>query len=145
MKTDFTDAKIITPNKAQELIKKHGNKWFWAAFVRKNDKVAKDALGNKVTVARAGDIRYMCCRTGVKKHLKTPNGEGRAYNFTEKRLTSVWDRKANGYRAFSWDYLTLLKIGGEKYVVLNETSRSFCRRNPKHDIASAFVSNGIVV
>lgn len=140
-KTSFDGAKIVTPDKAHELIKAHGNKFFWAAFVRKTDK--KNEQGE--IVARKGDIRYMCCQTGVKKGRKTPNGEGRKYNFTEKRLSCVWDRQKKAYRSFAWDNLVYLKIGGGKYVVLNEVSRDFCQRNPEHEMAKVYEENGVLV
>ena len=144
-RTAYTGAKIITADKAHELVKEKGSRWFWAAFIRKGDKVEKDQDGKRVVVAKAGDIRYMCARTGVKKGLKTENGEGRKYNFASKRLSSVWDRHADGYRSFSWDHLVYLKIGGKKFVVLTEAARQFCKKNPKHEMAKAVKKNGVLV
>jgi len=144
-KTAYTGAKIITADKAHELIKKDGNKWFWVAFIRKTDKIGRDNKGNKIIAARAGDVRYMCARTGVTKGRKTKNGEGRKYNHTEKRLSSVWDRKAQGYRAFGWDNLVYLKIGGKKYVVVNETARQFCKNHPNHEMTKAMKDNGVCI
>jgi len=139
-RTPYTGAKIITADKAHELIKEKGNRWFWAAFIRKTDKKVDGKY-----IARKGNIRYMCCRTGVKKGLKTANGEGRRYNYTEKRLTSVWDRQKGAYRAFGWDNLVYLKIGGKKYVVLTETARQFCLRNKTHEMAKALKANKVLV
>jgi hypothetical protein len=143
-KTAFTGAKVITADKAHDLIKEHGQRFFWVAFTRKNDKVEKDpSTGEKVVVARKGDIRYMNAQTGVKKGRKTPNGEGRKYSFTGKRLSSVWDRQAKAYRAFSWDNLVYIKIGGGKYVVLTEEARQFCLNHPDHEMAKVLRENGI--
>jgi len=139
-RTPFTGAKIITADKAHELIKEKGGRWFWTAFIRKGDKKV-----DGVVVARKGDIRYMCCRTGVKKGLKTENGEGRKYNYTDKRLASVWDRHAGAYRAFGWDNLVYLKIGGEKYVVLTEAARQFCLKNPDHEMSQSMKKNRVAI
>ena len=144
-RTAYTGAKTITADKAHELIKQHGKKWFWVAFTRKSDKIGKDSDGNKIIVARAGDIRYMCARTGVTKGRKTPNGEGRKYGFTEKRLSSVWCRQSQGYRAFGWDNLVYLKIGGKKYVVVNEAARQFAKKNPDHEMTKAMEDNGVCI
>jgi len=130
--------RIINAEKASELVKKHGTKIFHATFIRKTDKKE-----NGVVVSPAGSLREMTCRTKVKKHLKTENGEGRAYNFTAKRLSSVYDINAKGYRAFSWDHLVQLKVAKEVYVVLTEQCRQFCLANPEHDIAKAVAESGI--
>lgn len=144
-RTAYTGAKIITADKAHELVKEKGGRWFWTAFIRKTDKMGKDQDGNRVMLAKAGDIRYMCARTGVRKGLRTDDGEGRKYNFTEKRLSSVWDRQKQAYRAFSWDHLVYLKIGGKKYVVLTEAARQFCKANPQHEMAKAIKANKVLV
>jgi len=138
--------KIITSDKASELIKENGNKFFWTAFVRKGDKKVKDAItGASRVVARKGSIRYMNCQTGVRKHLKTEGGEGRRYSFKEHRLTSVFDRKAKGYRSFAWDYMVALRVKGINYVVLNEVSRNFCKNNPDHEMSKMIKDSGIEV
>jgi len=139
-RTPYTGAKIVTADKAHELIKEKGNRWFWTAFIRKTDKKVAGEF-----VARKGDIRYMCCRTGVINKRKTANGEGRKYNYTDKRLTSVWDRSAGDYRAFSWDNMVYLKIGGKKYVVLTEAARQFCLKNPDHEMSKAIKKNRVLV
>ena len=130
--------RIINADKASELVKKHGTKIFHASFIRKGDKKE-----NCVVVAAAGTIREMTCRTKVKKHLKTEGGEGRAYNFTSKRLSSVYDVNAKGYRSFSWDHLVQLKLAKEVYIVLTEQCRQFCITNPEHDISKAVSGSGI--
>ena len=135
--------KIINADKASELVKKHGTKIFHATFIRKTDKVSKGQDGEKVIVATAGSLREMTCRTKVKKHLKTEGGEGRAYNFSERRLSSVYDVNAKGYRAFSWDHLVQLKLAKEVYIVLTEQCRQFCLGNPEHEIAQAIADSGI--
>lgn len=144
-RTAFTGAKIITADKAHELIQENGSKWFWTAFIRKTDKRARNKQGVMVTTSKKGDIRYMCARTGVKSKLRTNKGEGRKYNFTEKRLSSVWDRQVQGYRAFSWDHMVYLKIGGRKYVVMTENARQFCKANPDHEMAIAVKKNRVEV
>ena len=59
-RTTYTDAKIITADKAHELIKEKGNRWFWAAFIRKGDKKAKDpTTGKNVIVAKLKLIALM--------------------------------------------------------------------------------------
>jgi len=136
--------KIINAEKANEMIKKNGTKIFHATFIRKHDKVEKDQqTGEKILVAAAGTLREMTCRTKVKKHLKTENGEGRKYNFTDRRLSSVYDINAKGYRSFSWDHLVMLKMAKEEYVVLTENCRQFCLNNPEHQIAQAVADSGI--
>jgi len=138
--------RIITSDKASELIKGNGNKFFWTAFVRKGDKKVKDAItGERRIVARKGSIRYMNCQTGVRKHLKTESGSGRKYSFKEHRLTSVYDRKARGYRSFAWDNMVALRVKGIDYVVLNEVSRNFCKDNPNHEMSKMIVGAGIEV
>jgi hypothetical protein len=137
---------IITPKKAAELIKENGNKFFWTAFVRKNDKKERNPeTGKMEVVAKKGTIRYMNCQTGVKKYLRSPEGVGRKYNFKEHGLQSVYDRKAKGYRSFAWDYMVALRIKGNDYVVLNENCRQFCKDNPDHPMAKLVASVGIEV
>jgi hypothetical protein len=144
--SNFEGAKVITADKAHELIEEKGQKFFWVAFTRKNDKVIKDPkTGLKIVASRAGDIRYMNCQTKVKKHLKTPNGEGKKYNFTSKRLTSIYSRMDKGYRSFSWDHLIYLKIAGQKFVVLTEEARKFARNNPDHELAQVLRDHGIEI
>lgn len=133
--------KIITPNEAHDLIKGNGGRWFWVAFTRKNAKKGKDAYGRTIVVEPAGAIRYMQCRTGVTKYRKTPNGEGRLYNYTAKRLTSVEDRKIKKYRSFSWDHLVAMRIGGVDYIVLSDNTVDFCNREPQHEISQYVAQN----
>jgi len=144
-RTPYTGASIITADKAEELIKANGSRWFWTAFIRKTDKKGRDQNGDRILIAKAGDIRYMCARTGVTKGRKTPNGEGRKYNFSEKRLISVWDRQAKDYRAVSKDHMVYLKCGGRKYVVLTDATTKFCKENPTHEMSKAVKANKVVV
>jgi len=144
--TESKTIKIVTPEKASELIKENGNKFFWTAFLRKNDKKAKDAItGETKIVARKGTIRYMNCQTGVKKHLRTPEGVGKKYDFAEHGLQSVYERKSKGYRSFAWDYMVALRIKKNDYVVLNENCREFCRKNPDHAMSKLVAKSGVEV
>ena len=78
-------------------------------FKRKTDK----KVGG-VVVARAGDLRTMTCRTGVKKHL---TGVGAKYSFAEKKLLSVYSIADKGYRSIPVDGVVAVKASGEEYEV----------------------------
>lgn len=138
--------RVITPDKAAELIKENGSKFFWVAFIRKTDKKSKNPItGEYEVVAKKGSIRYMNCQIGVKKHLRTPAGIGKKYDFTKYRLQSVYDRKAKGYRAFAWDYIVALRIAKKDYVVLNERIRQFCKHNPNHELTKRVLKAGVEI
>ena len=63
--------------------------FFSVTFKRRTDKRERNKVtGQMETIARAGDLRSMVCRTGVKKHL---TGEGAAYSFRDKGLLPVWE------------------------------------------------------
>jgi len=140
-RTPYTGAKIITADKAEELIRKHKGKIFWVAFTRKTNKKKRNPeTGEMVFVARKGDIRYMSCRTGVKAGVK---GVGRNFDPKEKRLISVYDIQKKGYRMFSKDHLVYLKIARKKYVVLTENAREFCLKHPEHEMTKAVKANRV--
>ena len=61
-----------------------------------------------------GELRVMNCRQGVRCHLK---GGKAAYRFSEKRLVSVWDVKAEGYRSFGLEALVSITVEGQEYFV----------------------------
>jgi hypothetical protein len=57
--------------------------FFSCAFFRRTSRKAKDARAEQ----KRGDIRlYRRAKLGVKKYLKTEDGSGAAYNFSEKKL-----------------------------------------------------------
>ena len=138
--------KIIMPEQAHEKIKESNSKFFTVVFRRKKDKVEKDPVtGNRIIVAKAGDLREMNCRTGVKSHLTTPNGEGRKYSFSAHDLVSVYDMRAKGYRSFAWANILTLKISGEEYVVLSPQTLEYCQENPDTILARKVEESGIEV
>jgi len=115
-------------------------------FRRKRDKVERDPnTGEKVIVAKAGDLREMNCRTEVKSKLRTPDGEGKKYIFSEHELVSVYDLVAKGYRSFAWKNVISMKVNGEKYVVLSEQTLDYCQTNPTSEIAKNVENSGIEV
>ena len=138
--------KVIMPEQAHEKIKSSNSKFFTVVFRRENDKVAKDPnTGERIVVARAGDLREMNCKTGVKVHRKTPNGEGRKYSFSAHDLISAYDMVAKGYRSFKWANILTLKIGGEEYVVLSPQTLEYCQENPDTIMARKVEESGIEV
>lgn len=138
--------KVIMPEQAHQKIQDTHGKVFSVVFRRKRDKTAKDPqTGEKVIVAKAGDLREMNCRTEVKKHRKTPNGEGKKYVFSEHDLVSVYDLKVKGYRSFAWKNVLVLKVGGEEYVVLSPQTIAYCHENPNSEIAKKVEDSGIEV
>jgi hypothetical protein len=138
--------KIIMPEQAHDKIKESHGKIFTVVFRRKRDKVEKHPeTGEKVVVAQAGDLREMNCRTEVKSKLKTPDGEGKRYVFSEHDLVSVYDLRAEGYRSFAWKNVISMKINGEEYVVISEQTRDYCQTNPDSDIAETVKNSGIEI
>jgi len=138
--------KIIMPEQAQNKIKNTHGKIFSVVFRRKRDKVERDPnTGEKVVVAKAGDLREMNCRTEVKSKLATPNGEGKKYVFSQHELVSVYDLVAKGYRSFAWKNVISMKVNGEKYIVLSEQTLDYCQTHPTSEIAKIVESSGIEV
>lgn len=136
--------KIIMPQQAHEKIEGTDGKIFSVVFRRKRDKVERDKeTGEKKIVARAGDLRKMNCRTKVTSRRKTPNGEGRAYKFSDYDLVSVFDLQADGYRTFAWANIVFLHVNGEEYIVLSDQTLAYCRDNPDSDVANAVQNAGI--
>jgi hypothetical protein len=135
---------IIMPEQANKKIKNSHGKIFSVIFRRKTDKIVnKD--GQKVIVAKAGDLREMTCRTEVRSKLHTPNGEGKKYNFSEKHLVSVYDMQKKAYRSFSWENIIQLKIRGKEYIVLSSQTLQYCKENPNSNIAKKVEENHIEV
>lgn len=135
--------KIILPEQAQEKINDTHGKIFSVVFRRKRDKIEKNEHGEKVVLAKAGDLREMTCRTEVKSKLKTPNGEGKKYVFSEYNLVSVYDLKKKAYRSFSWKNVIKMKMSGEEYIILSEQTRDYCKKNPDSEIAKIVQNSGI--
>lgn len=75
------------PWEAKLLIESQGGKFFRVQFRRKHDKVV-----DGVVVAKAGEVRSMLCRRGVKKFVKgvIPAAQRRAEDSKNLVLT-VWD------------------------------------------------------
>lgn len=60
----------------------------------------------------------MCCRTGVKKHLK---GGSLPFDPTEKILKSgVWDRQKKGYRLIDLTTCAFIRVRGMGYLPNSE-------------------------
>jgi len=135
---------IILPEQAHAKIKESHGKIFSVVFRRKNDKVEKNPeTGERVVVAKAGDLREMNCRTEVKSKLATPNGEGKKYVFSAYDLVSVYDMQVKGYRSFKWSNVVTMKINGKEYIVLSEQTLEYCRENPESDIAKKVKNSGM--
>ena len=74
---------------------------------------SEGAICSCVFVKKDGSVREMNFRLGVKKHL-SPNG---GYNtLTEyPQYVTVFDMKANSYKALNLDTLLKLKVNGKEY------------------------------
>lgn len=73
-------------------IRQNGSKFFKVVFARKNDKWGKDEQGNKVLVAKAGELRTMVCRRGVRKFVTGAQAPGqRAAEDKANDVLTVWD------------------------------------------------------
>ncbi len=59
-----------------------------------------------------GELRKISCRIGVKKHLK---GGAKAYSSQEKRLLTVFDMSANGYRSIPVEGIRCVSVGGQSF------------------------------
>lgn len=99
--------------------------FFSVAAVRRTARRKNDARGP----AEIGDIAlHRRARLGVKKHLKTKNGEGKKYNFAEKNLVCVFvfpdkaqDDPADpdyegSYRAVPRDTMVFARVDGNTLV-----------------------------
>ncbi len=85
----------MTTTELLELIRSLKGKFWGCTFTKRGD----------------GSTRRMCCRTGVKKHLKE-DGK-RAYNFSDKGLVSVWDRVKKEYRCVPLDGVVEIRVKGK--------------------------------
>jgi len=138
------DAKIILPEQAHNKIKESNGKTFTVVFRRENDKLAKDPnTGERIVVAKKGDIREMNCRTGVKSKRKTPNGEGKKYVFSQYDLVSAYDMQVHGYRSFKWANILTMKYRGSEYIVLSPQLIDWCQNNPDDKITKKVRDSGI--
>jgi hypothetical protein len=136
--------KIIMPEQAHAKISDTHGKIFSVVFRRKRDKVERDKdTGEKVVVAKAGDLREMNCRTEVTSKRVTPNGEGKKYSFSAHNLVSVYDMQKKGYRSFAWENVVILKVNGTEYVVLSSQTLDFCQTNPESEVAETVRDSGI--
>ena len=59
-----------------------------------------------------GELRRMTCRIGVKKHLK---GGEKAYSAAQKRLLTVFDMDAKGYRSIPLEGIQSVSVGGQTF------------------------------
>jgi hypothetical protein len=138
--------KIITPEQAHEKIENSHGKIFSVIFRRKKDKIEKSPkTGERIITAKAGDLREMNCRTEVKSKLRTPNGEGKKYVFSEHDLVSVYDLREKGYRSFAWANILVLKINGTEYIILSPQTLEYCKQNPDTIMARKVEESGIEV
>jgi len=102
--------------------------FFSVAAVRRTARKRNDPRGP----AEIGDIAlHRRARLGVKKHLKTPNGEGKKYDFREKNLVCVFafpDREQDDpsdpdykgqYKAVPRDEIVFARVDGNTLVSPN--------------------------
>ena len=61
-----------------------------------------------------GEVRNMTCRKGVTAHL---HGGVQSFDPKAKRLVTVFDVQACGYRNINLDAIKNVKLGGEEYTV----------------------------
>mgnify|MGYP000021997382 CR=1 FL=1 len=61
-----------------------------------------------------GELRKMRCRLGVTKHLK---GGGKAYSAKAKKLLTVFDMEAKGYRSIPIEGICSLQVGGQQFSI----------------------------
>jgi len=89
--------KIVSKNKAKELINSSKGQIFSVTFTKKN-----------------GETREMICRKGVKKHLK---GGELMFDPNEKGLAVVFDMKKNAYRMININTLEKIVVDKTAYSV----------------------------
>lgn len=63
-----------------------------------------------------GELRQMNCRLGVKKHFRTPGGQGIHTRKDYPNRLTVWDRDSCQYRTISLDRLERLTMAGKTVV-----------------------------
>ena len=97
---------LITRMRAETLMQSSKGRIFTVIFRRRND----GKNGEK-----AGDLRAMNCRTGVKKNLQ---GGMSRYNPADYSLMTVFDMVKGDWRRVSLDTITEIRIMGKRYMVL---------------------------
>ncbi len=90
----------MTTTELLELIQSLRGKFWGCTFTKRGD----------------GSTRRMCCRTGVKKHLK---GGPHWYDFSAKGLLCVWDSVKKEYRCVPLDAVSEIRVRGKCIKVTN--------------------------
>lgn len=86
------------------IIKTQDGKAVTVTFTRRTD--------DKKTGAKAGDLRTLNGRLGVKKHLK---GGVLAYNPADYKLLTIFDLQKQDYRSIPLDTVSEVVAGGVTY------------------------------
>ena len=75
----------------------------------------KNSIFSVVFLKKNGELRYMTCRFGVKKHLK---GGKLAFNPLERNLLVVFDMQKEAYRMINLETLMTINMKGTEYGII---------------------------